>query len=119
MRAMGNAHASADGAASADVLSSVQDSEEDGCEASETAEEELERVFAKADFSRLAEAVVGQFNLGFILARLGRDLFIVDQHAADEKANFERLARTTHLNRQPLLQPRPLYLTASEAIAVL
>lgn len=37
--------------------------------------------------------VVGQFNLGFILARLGRDVFIVDQHAADEKTNFERLMK--------------------------
>jgi DNA mismatch repair protein PMS2 len=36
-------------------------------------------------------AAVGQFNLGFIIARLGADLFIVDQHASDEKANFERL----------------------------
>jgi DNA mismatch repair protein PMS2 len=34
---------------------------------------------------------VGQFNLGFIVARLGRELFIVDQHASDEKATFERL----------------------------
>ena len=35
--------------------------------------------------------IVGQFNLGFIVARLGRDLYIIDQHAADEKYNFERL----------------------------
>ena len=39
-------------------------------------------MFAKPDFLRLA--VLGQFNLGFILCRLGgsRDLFIVDQHAS-------------------------------------
>lgn len=41
------------------------------------AEAELERVFHKADFKRMS--VLGQFNLGFILARLGRDVFIVDQ----------------------------------------
>ena len=34
---------------------------------------------------------VGQFNLGFIVARLGSHLFIIDQHASDEKRNFERL----------------------------
>ena len=34
---------------------------------------------------------VGQFNLGFIVARLGGHLFIIDQHASDEKRNFERL----------------------------
>ena len=26
--------------------------------------------------------ILGQFNLGFIIARLGRDLFIIDQHAS-------------------------------------
>lgn len=41
-------------------------------------------------------------------SRLGRDLFIVDQHAADEKTTFERLQRTVVLNKQPLLAPRPL-----------
>jgi DNA mismatch repair protein PMS2 len=29
--------------------------------------------------------VLGQFNLGFIIARLEDDLFILDQHACDEK----------------------------------
>lgn len=44
------------------------------------AEQELQRVFSKSDFVRME--VLGQFNLGFILARLGQDLFIVDQHAS-------------------------------------
>jgi MutL C terminal dimerisation domain len=35
--------------------------------------------------------VIGQFNLGFIVCRLGGDLYVIDQHAADEKYNFERL----------------------------
>lgn len=47
--------------------------------------------------------VVGQFNLGFIIARLSSDLFIVDQHAADEKYNFEMLQRTTRLQPQKLV----------------
>ena len=58
--------------------------------------------------------VVGQFNLGFILATLGEDLFIVDQHASDEVYNFERLQRVTTLNRQPLIAPARLGLTAAE-----
>jgi DNA mismatch repair protein PMS2 len=53
------------------------------------AERELERVFDKSEFGDME--VIGQFNLGFILARLGRDVFIIDQHAADEKRTFERL----------------------------
>lgn len=39
----------------------------------------------------LSMQVIGQFNLGFIVCRLGEDLYIIDQHAADEKYNFERL----------------------------
>lgn len=61
-------------------------------------------------------AVCGQFNLGFIIARLDNDLFIVDQHASDEKYNFERLVRTTVLNKQPLLNPLGLDLTAAEEV---
>lgn len=34
---------------------------------------------------------IKQFNLGFIIARIGADVFILDQHACDEKFNFERL----------------------------
>ena len=64
------------------------------------------------------EEVVGQFNLGFILCTLGDDLFIVDQHASDEIYNFERLQRTTTLNRQPLLVPKKLELTAAETQTV-
>lgn len=81
------------------------------------AEAELERSFNKADFARMR--LVGQFNLGFILATLGSDLFIIDQHASDEKFNFERLQRTTVLNKQPLIRPQPLQLTAAEEQTVL
>ncbi|EFJ46988.1 hypothetical protein VOLCADRAFT_61856, partial [Volvox carteri f. nagariensis] len=52
--------------------------------------------------------VLGQFNLGFILARHGPDVFIVDQHAAAEKTTFERLQRSVVLTRQPLLVPMAL-----------
>jgi DNA mismatch repair protein PMS2 len=77
---------------------------------------ELERVFRREDFRDLK--VVGQFNLGFILCTLGDDLFIVDQHASDEIYNFERLQRTTTLNRQPLMVPKKLELTAAETQTV-
>jgi DNA mismatch repair protein PMS2 len=32
--------------------------------------------------------IVGQFNLGFIIAELRGDLFILDQHACDEKYRY-------------------------------
>ncbi|KAK9086419.1 hypothetical protein Syun_028813 [Stephania yunnanensis] len=75
---------------------------------------ELERFFNKEDFGRVK--VIGQFNLGFIIGRLDQDLFIIDQHAADEKYNFERLSQSTILNQQPLLLPMRLELSPEEEI---
>ena len=70
----------------------------------ENATATLARVLSKADFESMR--VVGQFNRGFIVARLrgaaNDDLFIVDQHAADEKYNFETLQATTRLESQRL-----------------
>jgi len=86
-------------------------------EVEEEATAELERTFQRSDFAALR--VVGQFNLGFILAVLGNDLFIIDQHASDEIFNFERLQKTTILNRQPLISPQPLELSAAEEQTVL
>lgn len=75
----------------------------------------LSRVISKDDFKAGAMEVIGQFNLGFIIARLNRpvsddsdaatdDLFIIDQHAADEKYNFETLQQTTRIQSQSLLK---------------
>ena len=80
------------------------------------ADEELRRVFDKADFKRMH--VIGQFNLGFLVCRLGRDIFIVDQHASDEIFNFERLQAHTKLNRQPLINPVPLEMSPVEQLMV-
>jgi DNA mismatch repair protein PMS2 len=85
-------------------------------QAEDIAETELERIFKKSDFKNMQ--VLGQFNLGFIVTRLGQDLFIVDQHASDEKFNFEKLQRTTVLNRQPLLHPQSLGLSPAEELTV-
>lgn len=48
--------------------------------------------------------VLGQFNLGFIIARTGSDLFILDQHACDEKFRFETLQQSTTMHGQPLIR---------------
>ncbi|KLO10376.1 hypothetical protein SCHPADRAFT_832663 [Schizopora paradoxa] len=69
-------------------------------------------------------SIVGQFNLGFIVVRLRHeednqqtdDLFIIDQHAADEKYNFETLQATTRIDSQKLVRPRPLELTAADEL---
>ena len=72
----------------------------------------------KDDFGSMT--VVGQFNLGFILAKC-RDnhLWILDQHGCDEKANFEHLCNTTVIHEQKLLPPMPLELTPPEETCVL
>jgi DNA mismatch repair protein PMS2 len=51
----------------------------------------------------LQMSIVGQFNLGFIITKLDADLFIVDQHATDEKYNFETLQKTTKIISQKLV----------------
>lgn len=70
----------------------------------------LSRVIKKEDFENMV--VIGQFNLGFIVVRRRTscvvdemdDLFIVDQHAADEKYNFETLQATTKIQSQKLFR---------------
>ena len=48
--------------------------------------------------------VVGQFNNSFIICRLGDDLYILDQHACNEKYNYEQLMNDTKINGQRLIQ---------------
>lgn len=88
------------------------------------AENKLSLIVSKADFGTMR--VVGQFNLGFILAvRPSQsqgsedDLFIIDQHAADEKYNYERLQHSVVLHSQRLARPKVLELTAYEQEVVL
>lgn len=46
-------------------------------------------------------------------------MFIVDQHASDEKYNFEELQKTTKLQSQPLVVPEKLELTAIQEITLI
>eukprot|EP00644_Phytophthora_capsici_P014773 jgi/Phyca11/573426/estExt2_Genewise1.C_PHYCAscaffold_530200 len=77
----------------------------------------LQRVLKKEDFKRME--VLGQFNLGFIIGKLDNDLFIIDQHASDEKFNYETLQQTTIMHQQPLVRPLMLELTAGEEMVIL
>ncbi|GAA6010657.1 hypothetical protein JCM11491_003013 [Sporobolomyces phaffii] len=101
-------------------------------EADDAAEATLSRVVSKDDFESME--VVGQFNLGFIIARrrvrtvskavaqsddLHDDLFIIDQHASDEKYNFEKLQAETVIQSQRLLAPRVLNLPSHDEITAI
>ncbi|PVI08751.1 DNA mismatch repair protein MutL [Periconia macrospinosa] len=90
----------------------------------EDAEERLSLTVSKPDFN--AMRIIGQFNLGFILTvrpptstSPSSELFIIDQHASDEKYNFERLSASTVLVPQRLVHPHPLELTAVEEEIIL
>ena len=95
-----------------------------------TAEDRLSLIISKVDFEHMR--VIGQFNLGFIIAfrpssysptdedvgqafhPTSSELFIIDQHASDEKSNFESLQLSTTVQAQPLVNAFPLSLTAIE-----
>ncbi|KAJ7040580.1 hypothetical protein C8F04DRAFT_1082777 [Mycena alexandri] len=92
----------------------------------DVATEALARTISKEDFGSMD--ILGQFNLGFIVTRrrtgegatLMDDLFIVDQHAADEKYNFETLQQTTRIRSQKLSgASQPLELTAGDELVAL
>ncbi|CAJ1960863.1 unnamed protein product [Cylindrotheca closterium] len=75
---------------------------------------------SKAKFGDGSMEIVGQFNLGFILCLCNEDnLWIFDQHACDEKYNFEKLRRETKISEQRLLRPMALELTSSEEACIL
>uniref|UniRef100_A0A914YBE0 MutL C-terminal dimerisation domain-containing protein n=1 Tax=Panagrolaimus superbus TaxID=310955 RepID=A0A914YBE0_9BILA len=65
-------------------------------------EEDTKVVIKKEDFSRMK--VLWQFNKSFIFCNLDKHVFIVDQHAADEKGNFENYVKNAKLKRQILIK---------------
>uniref|UniRef100_A0A8C3YHR1 Mismatch repair endonuclease PMS2 n=1 Tax=Catagonus wagneri TaxID=51154 RepID=A0A8C3YHR1_9CETA len=83
----------------------------------QAAEDELRKEISKTMFAEME--IIGQFNLGFIITKLNADIFIVDQHATDEKYNFEMLQQHTVLQGQRLIAPQTLNLTAvNEAVLI-
>ena len=71
-------------------------------EGNKQAEQELQKQISKECFKRMN--IIGQFNLGFIIVKLENDLFIIDQHATDEKYNFEQLQQNTVMETQKLVK---------------
>jgi len=75
--------------------------------------------FKTADFKSLS--VVGQFNKGFIIChRVPFDsrYFVIDQHAADEKRNYERLKKEMKIGTQVLLMPIVVELNITEGLTL-
>jgi DNA mismatch repair protein PMS2 len=49
--------------------------------------------------------VIGQWNRSFIITRLGSSIYAIDQHAACEATNFDKLRKVDKHRKQPLIQP--------------
>lgn len=103
-----------------DHLPSVHNTEDKGVKdikvddiADSEAEPKLSYIINKSDFANMK--VVGQFNLGFILVTMNdcNNLFIIDQHASDEKYNYEKYLQTINFekNNQKLIAPNPVELS--------
>lgn len=81
------------------------------------AEEELKKEINKEMFAKMK--IIGQFNKGFIITKLDSDLFIIDQHATDEKYNYEIMQQNDVLEMQKMIHPVCLNLTAiNESILI-
>jgi len=85
--------------------------------ADDKATHELARSLAKEDFEQMK--VLGQFNRGFIIAQLRDDLFIIDQHACDEKYQFETLQASTKLHTQRMVNSLVLEVNVAGELVVL
>lgn len=81
------------------------------------AEEELRVHLNKSSFTEMQ--VIGQFNKGFIITRLNKHLFIIDQHATDERANYEDQLEKSPLVSQTMVHPKLLYLNLIQEKAII
>jgi len=81
------------------------------------AEEELKLHLNKKSFKEME--IVGHFNKGFIITRLNKHLFIIDQHATDERANYEEQLENSPLESQAMVLPKPLYLNLIQENAII
>ncbi|KEG13715.1 mismatch repair protein PMS1 [Trypanosoma grayi] len=72
----------------------------------EQTEEELATHLNKGSFKDMI--LHGQFNHGFIMASFKDDMFVIDQHAADEKFNYECLMNQYKARPQPLVVAVPV-----------
>ncbi|OHS95119.1 mismatch repair protein [Tritrichomonas foetus] len=58
--------------------------------------------------------IIGQWNKSFLITRLGSDVYAIDQHAACEAQNFEKLRKVKSKKKQKLLEPVLLKVTPED-----
>lgn len=78
---------------------------------------ENKKTIKKEDIEKLI--VIGQFNRGFILVCLSNGLYILDQHAVDERINFEKYMKELRIDQQELINPIAVDLSIDEEVFVM
>ena len=58
--------------------------------------------------------IIGQWNQSFIIAKYGCDIYAIDQHAAMEAQNFEKLRKNPSVPKQRLIRPVFMKLSPKE-----
>ncbi|GAB1220367.1 hypothetical protein ENUP19_0052G0021 [Entamoeba nuttalli] len=85
----------------------------------ERTEEDILKIPRKMKKTTLEDIeIIGQFNKGFIIGKLGYDLYIIDQHAADEIYNYETLLKKDKLSVQTLISPLQVSMSSDDEIFV-
>lgn len=82
--------------------------------------EQIPVAFRKEMFSKME--IVGQFNNGFIITKIEMgcpQLFLIDQHAANEKFLFEQYYNEIKVHSQALLSPRRLKVSPCQEETIL
>lgn len=78
---------------------------------SNSAESVLQKELNKSDFEKMQ--IIGQFNKAYIITKDANELFIVDQHASDERKNYEKFMKFPAIEIQRLVHPVPLELSST------
>lgn len=84
---------------------------------SRPAEQELKLNLCRESFENME--VLGQFNNGFIITRYNDHIFIIDQHATDERANFEDELEKCPMEQQYMVRPKPLLMNSIQENAIM
>ncbi|NLO88929.1 MAG: DNA mismatch repair endonuclease MutL [Clostridia bacterium] len=62
--------------------------------------------------------IIGQHNASFIICSLGKDLYIVDQHAAHERIKYEEYKKKENLKARQLIFPKKLDLSPPQTAVI-
>jgi DNA mismatch repair protein MutL len=84
-------------------------------DSSKKQEHGIQNTFLKADDRSIR--IIGQFNKLYILCQLEDSLLIIDQHAAEERINYEKYMayyKNKEIAQQQLISPLIIELTATE-----